>query len=494
MNWISVERVKLLTSRTAVFALISWFSGISGASTVASNWWFVLPKNIASQKALQMKGSYKYVQESLSISAEIPTLFQGIDSDIAYEVKSFAPAAEGGAWGLSMLIPSISFKAASFSMDGIIEREVAGTKVRVKVKAICHGVQINTRRSFNIQINGDFRNQPFGVNVSNVVWSEDSDLWNITAQRCDGPAGFLAFVNQQVNVYWKSSDSFKQVFLTELNKNVMDWSVNKSAMSESFKDFATSLTVKPVEFVDRGTQWVFKLSSQINTEKKCIFAEVGEIKDATIPTVTQPTLVIPEGLVTKWSQCLHEMAHFKRLDDSSKTGFQTLMESSGSQAFVWPDLQRFPPTSKFDIATSSLGAWDLAPTTDVGTAIYRLKTSILSQFVHSSYRGKTPYVTFWGTFDGYLNLTKVGENLVLKIQGTPAAAFKYRFDMISKDITDKTIDTSRLKDEVITALKAEQMTFKIPTYEFSQAGIFQATTLTRSNGSLQFVIDFTKSK
>lgn len=441
-----------------------------------------------------MKGSYKYVQESLSISAEIPTVFQGVDADIGYEVKAFTPGAEGGSWALNLLVPSINFKAASFNMDGFIEREVGGTKVRVKIKAACYGVQINTRRAFNIQINGAMKSQPFGMNVSNVVWSEDSDLWNITAQRCEGPAGFLTFVNQQVNVYWKNSDSFRQVFLSELNKNVTLWATQKAVMNENFKDLAANLNVKPIEFSDRGNQWVFKLDSKITTEKKCIFAEAGDVKDAPIPSVTQATLVVPEGLVGKWSQCLHEMAHFKRLDDSSKTGFQTLMDSSGSQAFVWPDLQRFPATTKFDITTSSLGSWELSPTTDVGTAVYRLKTSILSQFVHSSYRGKVPYVTFWGTFDGYLNLTKAGENLVLKIQGTPAAAFKYRFDMDSKDIKDKTIDTSRLRDEVVTALKTEQMTFKIPVYDFSQAGVFQATTLSRSNGSLQFVIDFTKSK
>lgn len=441
-----------------------------------------------------MKGSYKYLQQSLSVSAEIPTVFQNVDADIGYEVKAFTPAAQGGSWSLNMLIPSINFKAASFNMDGTIEREVGGTKVRLRVKATCYGVVINTRRAFNININGEFKNQPFGMNVSNVVWSEDADLWNISAQRCEGPTGFLTFVNQQVNTYWKSSDSFRQVFMAEMNKSVTEWATNKAAMSEHFKELATTLNVKPVEFSDRGANWVFKLDSKIVTEKKCIFAEAGIVKEAPIPTVTQPTLVVPEGLVTRWSQCLHEMAHFKRLDDSSKTGFQTLMESSGSQAFVWPDLQRFPATTKFDISTSSLGSWELQPTTDTGTAIYRLTTSILSQFVHSSYRGKVPYVTFWGTFDGYLNLSKVGENLVLKIQGTPAASFKYRFDMESKDITDKTIDTAKLRDEVVTALKAEQMTFKIPVYDFSQAGVFQATTMTRSNGSLQFVIDFTKSK
>ncbi len=492
MNWISVERANLLRCKATVFALISCFAANGEASNLSTNWWFVLPKTVASQKALQMKGTYKWVQQSLSVSAEIPTVFENIEADIGYEVKGFNPAPSGSGWALNMLIPSLVFKASSLNMNGVVERVVNGTKVRVNIKANCTGVVASAQRPFSVAVGGEIKNQPFNMDVSSVVWNEDAALWNITAQSCT-PAGFLPFVNQQVNAYWKDSASFKQAFISELNKHISDWATNNSAMTKDFPEFSTKMNVRAVEFIDKGSNWVFRLESKITTEKKCLFAEAGTIKDATIPAPTTAVLVIPEGLVSKWSQCLHEMGHFKRLDDSSKTSFQTsIMDSPSAQGYVWPDLQRYSSSTKFDIKTSSLGNWNMTPTTETTAANYKIKTGILTQFILNRYGKKTPYVTFWGTFDGILNLSKVGENLVLKISGTPTASVKYKFDMVNSAITNKTIDSTRLKDEMITALKAEQMTLKIPTYTFSQAGTFQATSLTRSTGALNFVIDFTK--
>lgn len=440
-----------------------------------------------------MKGTYKWVQQSLSVSAEIPTVFQNVDSDINYEVKGFAPAPQGAGWALNLLVPSVTFRASSFSMNGFVEREVGGTKVRVNVNATCTGLVVTSQKPFSVSMNGEFKNAPFGMKVSSVVWSEDPSQWNLTAQNCTGPVGFTTFINQQINSYWKDSPSFKQSFLAELNSQLLEYVSQRASMNETFPDLASKLTLKPVEFLEKGANWVFKLDSQIVTEKKCIFAETGTIADASIPLSTSATLVVPDGVVLKWSQCMHEMAQFKRTDDSSKTAFQTsLLESPLGQSAVWPDLARYPTTTKFDIVTSSLGNWSMVPGSDPNLANYRVDTGILTKFVLNRYGDKTPYVTFWGTFSSTLNLSKVGENVVLKISGTPTASFKYRFDMVNSAITDKKIDVARLRDEMMTALKAESMTFKIPKYEFSQAGTFQATSMSRSGGALLFGIDFTR--
>ena len=478
----------------AVFALISPMAKQSEASTIQSNWWFVVPKTVAATKAVQMKSTYKHVQQSLSVSGEIPTVFENVDADIGYDVTAFTPGA-AGEWGLELNVPSLKFRAGTMRMNGVIERDVAGTKVRIHVNATCTGVDISAVRPFTMSLKGQIRNSPFGMNISSMTWNKDSSLWTVTTQKCDGPAGFTTFVNQQMNIYWQSSETFRQILLSETNKVVNDWAANRSMMNESFPEASATMTLKPVEFQEKGGLWVFRLESKINTTKKCVFAEVGAMKEITPPsTATTAQLLIPDQLVTKWSQCMHEMFHFKRTDDSSKTGLQTLMDSPGSQGFVWPDLQRYPATTKFDITTHSQGNWAMTPTTDPNALLYNVKTGIVSQFVHRSYRGLAPYVTFWGSFEGQVALSKVGENLTLKIQGTPTVSLKHRFDMVSKDITDKTIDTTRLRDEVVTAMKAEQMTFKIPTYEFSQAGVFQATGFSRSGGALIFPIDFTKSK
>ena len=492
MNWISVERVKCLISTGVVFASFSCFSTSVFSSTISSNWHLVLPKNVAAQKALLMKGNYKWVQESLSVSAEIPTVFQNVDADIGYEVKGFAPAAEGGGWNLNLSIPSVTFKANSFNMNGTIERNVGGTKVRVNIRATCTGVQMTAKRPFTVDIAGEFRN-PFGINLSSVVWSQDPDLWNITATNCQGPANFIPFVNEQLNKYWNGSADFKTAFTAELSRQVNEWASDSSAMNQSFKDLGATLNLKATEFSTVGANWVFKLKSEIISDKRCVFAEAGTVRDAVIPTVTTATLVVPDGVVTKWAQCLHEMARFKRTDDSSQTSFQTsLMDSPVAQGAVWPDLQRYPSTTKFDIVTSSLGSWTMTPSAEPTSTNYRIQTGILSQFILRNRNQK--YVTFWGTFDGQVNLSKVGDNLVLKLSGTPTVAMKYKFDLVSSAITDKTIDVNRLRDEMIPSMKSEQMTFAIPTYEFSQAGIFQATGMTRSGGALNFAIDFTKSK
>jgi hypothetical protein len=465
---------------------------------VDSQWYLDIPKDYLSQVAVGLSGQSQIQRDQYNVVGDFPATLSGLEMNFKYTVKSLS-ILSGGMFDLQVLVPSVQMRAQSFHIDTVVEKEVDGTIVRNRLKADCKGILVNSKKPLLIQTRAQMKPAPqVGVESLFLNWSEETDVWELAAESCQGPIGLVPFINTLINKQWLKSTEFRAQIQAELNRQLIDWVQQRSVFGKSFLELKSELVLRWGTFKDTPRTWRISIPASFKTQAACPGLSAGvSPKEQEAPYLTaQPYLFIPDDFVPRVAKCLHRAGMLERKDASFEiAGFQDLLDSWLTKYIVWPDLARFSSKDRFDFVTKSYSDLDLKPVSESKgrRALYLLNTDVVSHMYYKSAKKDIPYVSFSSPLKSYVEVTQAKDLISVGLVGVPVTNLTYRYDLAKSQISDSRIFVGAIEGSVVSELKSKRFTFAMPEFSLSESLGLKAVGFRTVPGGQIWGLKLTKS-
>lgn len=300
------------------------------------------------------------------------------------------------------------------AVDQIIERVVAGTRVRVHLKARCGPLRLHqdsAELEGRLLLSWSGLRPVIAVGENRLHWPEKS--WNLADFECTGPAGFDRILREQVTSQLAEPEMLRPWLekglaagLPQISREIEEKISTALRWTES--SGARSLRAIEIRSLPAGP-WI-SLGLGENTSP----AEPPEF-DSTVdlnrPTLWLKSDRIHELVLNEWS---HLVPEWTQTDLRQNGDFLKLLRSRFIQFFVWPDLWNYKTSAPFFLSTQrpDIGAWkEAGPLKFEGPLEF-------NSWVRSHRGGRWwNYISVRGSGPGTLQVRLAKENLVASFEG-----------------------------------------------------------------------------
>lgn len=454
-----------------VFPLFAFAQG----SRISTSALLVLPKSVATITPRDFSGAFQSAQPERVVEAgRFPVKLSPFTVDLKYKVHNFA-LLDDIRFAVNADFNDLVVHIPHLSVDTIVEEIINGTLVRVRYKADCYHVILENSHSLATSARGQLTKNPLSGKLESVEVPPLSPSWKARAERCEAPAGFLASLESAVNSSWSNPSFVQEMIHTEISAKLPSLISESSVWTQDVNEIQSRIELRLEDFSDKGKDRVIKLGISVTPWRECpLLAKDGQLDSPNLSHVKGgPELLFNQRLINLVGRCMHEMHLFDRIDKAQEIpGIQKLLRSSLLKGLVWPDLNRFSPSTNFIISSRTVDGFSLYgknPTaqeikTMPNTLFLNLYANIKSLVSYPSANAMVPYVSFLSTVRSVLALQFVGGNgrpseLLVRTYGEPKTELQYNWET---NVSNPNIAVDQLKPELDALLRSTRTRIPIP--------------------------------
>ncbi len=357
------------------------------------------------------------------------------------------------------------------SVDHVVERVVGGIIGRFRVQAQCKDVVLNLQPgqgSFSLVLSPQVESAKAGTQVESVDLAWLPGGWVAQGFQCVGAEGFEELIKSEINKIANDSARF-----VEPQKELIKKYVQESLQSFQF-DFSQPrqlISVRPdlrllmrvEEYKDLGVSGA-KLKGQLEIEflrapdqglKTLTLSETPEQGNASEAQLRLPKDFIKEVLLRSYSanSWLHQVT------SDRIPGFSSVMGSRLVQFFIWPELMKYPKSSKFK--------FDVYSNKDIniqGEGLrYQVKAPLYSKMMAPKEGAYVPFMNFSLPFTSDVQL-KVESGKAYATFENPTLSLSSSWDgaYVNKYSPSRRFSSSTVRDRILSSLDGKTVSVGLP--------------------------------
>lgn len=357
------------------------------------------------------------------------------------------------------------------SVDHVVERVVGGIIGRFRVQAQCKDVVLNLqpgKGSFSVILSPQVENVKAGIQVESVDLAWLPGSWVAQGFQCEGVEGFEELIRAEINKI--ANDSVRFV---EPQKELIKKYVQESLQSFQF-DYSQMrqliavrpdirLLMKVDEYRDLGGNGA-KLKGQLEIEflrapdqalKTLTLSASTDSERASEAQLRLPKDFLKEVLLRSYSanSWLHQVT------SDRIPGFSSVMGSRLVQFFIWPELMKYPKSSRFK--------FDVYSNKDIGIQgdglRYQVKAPLYSKMMAPKENTYVPFMNFSMPFTSSVQL-KVSGGQAQATFVNPTLSLSSSWDnvYVNRYNPSRRFSSNTIRDRIVSSLDGKTVSVALP--------------------------------
>lgn len=302
--------------------------------------------------------------DQLIETEEVPVALKKISLKLATHLEK--PSVGNSQNGFELISKNLQAELTlgEVSVDQVVSRTVGGVLGRFRVQARCENVVLKLTPGqgiFSVLGAPVVSQGAAGFSVQNVDLNWNAGAWTYDEPHCEGVEGFAAILKTEIEKINLDSQTFmssKRELMREflqayLEKNKLDFSGSRQLVTGR-PDLRVEMKVEEYRnLADGGAQakGLIVIDFLKAPDQESQFLKLGE---PVAVTNNFAQLRLPESFIRNFLMQFYAANSWNhRITSEKLPGFASLMQSRFAQFFVWPELLRFPKSTRFYFDLSS---------------------------------------------------------------------------------------------------------------------------------------------
>lgn len=412
----------------------------------------------------------------------IPIQIQGVRAEVNYSFPLPKRVNEREReWELHSNNLGGRLRVNKISATQIIEREVDGIIIRVKLQADCHNVVLSLPQgstSVSARVRAEVLNNQVKLTLPHYSAEWDAQAWNVESMSCTGVEGFEQIVKTEALKALSSFQNFDAEVRTALIDNFAKWSKDASLLLLTERELPTEkdylkMFYEPHSAVESENGLL--LAGQIRFEYPYVapgqnIEQSFELKAGPVSKNTKavPQLLLPFNTIRALMMGEYFAGKLEySLYSTDIPAFTEFMQSRWKQFWGWPEMQKYPKDTKFALQFLPLGPPSMEKEKAVGKTVSAELNLPLSVRLFAPLEGKyRPMVEFRTFISGPASLKLLKDGKVefkLSTQEYPVN-YAWADSYVRKYNPSRKIAADTIAGSVRSALNAEGFNLAIPNF------------------------------
>ncbi len=250
------------------------------------------------------------------------------------------------------------------SLDHIVTKTVGGVVGKFRIQARCQNIVLKLMPesgAFSVRLRPSMGVVAVGASVKDVDFSWAPGSWTFDDPQCEGVEGFSDLLKREIDRINNDSELFmktnREILRSYLQAYLDKITVDLSGSRQIFSgrsDIRLKMQIQDYQDLKQDgirTRGVIVIDFLNSPDQEIKYLHLDQERSG---DSNQAQVRLPSGFIKEFfDRAYAENSWNHRIFSDQLPGFKSLMHSRFAQFFVWPEMLKFPKSSKFIFDLSS---------------------------------------------------------------------------------------------------------------------------------------------